>query len=361
MLKKITFLFYIQVLVLYSFLSVEAINLSPCAKWNTTGITIFGSNSKGNGSNELSLPQGMFLHEKTNMLYVVDTDNRRIQMFSLNQTSTTGITVASNINSMYAVYVDDDEMTMYIALRFENRVEKWIKGALEGEQIGNQCKQCRNVWLDKDKNVYMTESGTHSILKWSPKTNTSITISGRIDEQGHTTDRLYFPTHVYFNQANDVWYIADTLNHRIQKWNNNSKEGITVAGSKDGVGGDNAASLANPLYVWVDEQSSVIYIVDSDNDRVQRWLPNELFGSTIVGGTGAGSKSNQLKQPTSLVFDKLGNLYVCDSKNHRIQMYALIDNQPCSKNHSYSLFTKTNNINIVILLSWIISIGSRLI
>lgn len=208
-------------------------------------------------------------------------------MVSLNQSLTMAITVASNIDSLSAIYVDDDDgISIYVALRYENRVEKLIKGQSHLEQIGNQCKQCAGIWIDQKKNVYMTESGTHSILKWSTVTNTSITIAGKTDEEGQTADHLYFPRGIFLNRLNNAMYIADTMNNRIQKWNNNSQQGITVAGSQDGIPGYNASTLASPLAVWVDEISEVIYIADGDNNRVQLWKPNELIGSTIAGGQG---------------------------------------------------------------------------
>ncbi|CAF3951761.1 unnamed protein product [Rotaria sordida] len=358
-------LIYIIFGLYYSSLSIQAVHVSSCAKWNTTGITVIGTNSPGNASNQLYLPQGMFLHRETNTLYIADTNNRRIQMFSLNSAPSMGITVASNIDSMSAIYVDDDGLTMYVALQYENRVEKWIKNALNGEQIGDQCKQCTGVWLDKEKNIYMTESGTHSILKWSPTTNTKTTIAGRTDELGQTADKLYFPRGIYINRLNDALYVADMMNNRIQKWNRNSQEGITIAGSKDGISGDDNSKLASPSYVWVDEESDIIYIADSDNNRIQRWLPNQLTGTTIAGGAGRGNADNQLSVPNSLTFDNLGNLYVCDGKNHRVQMFLLIDNQTCPTSptsHSHALFTKitTITLNILMFLSWIILTNSKL-
>jgi sugar lactone lactonase YvrE len=161
---------------------------------------VIGTNSPGNASNELNLPEGIFLHRQSNTLYIADTDNRRIQMLSLNQSLMMGVTVVSNIDSLSAIYVDDDGKTMYVALRYEDRVEKWTINGSSGEQIGDQCKQCAGVWLDQEKNVYMTESGTHSILKWSPVTGTTVTVAGRTDEEGHTADHLDFPRGIYISR-----------------------------------------------------------------------------------------------------------------------------------------------------------------
>jgi hypothetical protein len=38
----------------------------------------------------------------------------------------------------------------------------------------------------------------------------------------------------------------------------------------------------------------------------------------------------QLGHPVDLAFDNKGNLYVCDAQLHRVQMFTLIDNRPCS-------------------------------
>ena len=319
-------------------------------------MTIIGTNSPSNASNELNQPQGMFYRSATNTLYIVDTGNDRILRLTLNNSSSTTVsTVLDKVSSMYAVYVDDDDVTMYVARRFENRVEKWLTGASTGERIGGQCKQCRDVRVDREKNVYMTESGAHTVMKWSPKTNTSIRIAGQTDELGHTVDRLYFPTSFYLTSKDDLLYIVDTMNNRIVKWNINSSEGVTVAGAENSLSGNDASLLANPQYAWIDENSDIIYVADTENNRVQRFLPNHSAGTTIVGGTGklfvyktfsylftlgAGNANNQLKRPTALAFDNLGNLYVCDSKNHRIQMFTLIDNQTCIINRSHSLFIK---------------------
>ncbi|CAF1385416.1 unnamed protein product [Rotaria sordida] len=39
---------------------------------------------------------------------------------------------------------------------------------------------------------------------------------------------------------------------------------------------------------------------------------------------------NQFNTPNDLTFDSEGNLYVCDNWNHRVQMFHIIDNRPCT-------------------------------
>jgi hypothetical protein len=49
--------------------------------------------------------------------------------------------------------------------------------------------------------------------------------------------------------------------------------------------------------------------------------------------------ADQFNTPSDLAFDSEGNLYVCDSWNHRIQMFSIIDNESCSS-------TSTGNIQL---------------
>ena len=265
---------------------LNALRVSPCAKWNTTGITVLGTGAAGDAADQLNLPQGLFLHKESNLLYVADTGNRRVQMLELNQSSMVAQRVVSNVDSLSSVFVDDDGTSIYVTLRFVNRLERWIRGASSGEQLGDQCKQCSGVWLDAEKNIYMSESGTHSILKWSTQTNTSITVAGRTDEQQQTADHLYFPRGIFVSRTNGTLYIADTMNHRIQRWVRDAQEGTTVAGAQNGMSGRDASTLASPQSVWVDEDLGTVYIADTENDRIQRWLPQQSMGSTIAGGSG---------------------------------------------------------------------------
>ena len=46
-------------------------------------------------------------------------------------------------------------------------------------------------------------------------------------------------------------------------------------------------------------------------------------GNIIVGGNGRGEKSNQLNWPVGLSFDRHGNLYVVDYRNHRVQKFNI--------------------------------------
>ncbi|CAF3198201.1 unnamed protein product [Rotaria sp. Silwood2] len=208
-------------------------------------------------------------------------------MFSPIEPSTMGITVASNVKNPMKIYVDEDGgPTVYVSLRFLNRTEKWINGASKGIQMGGECNLCSGVSVDKEKNVYMTEADTHRVVQWSPKTNMTTVVAGQTNTSGSTSALLNHPQGIYVTRNGDTVYVADMWNSRIQKWPKTAHEGVTVAGSSNGTEGHDNATLYYPNDVIVDEETNVVYVMDTSNHRVQRWLSDATEGDTIAGGKG---------------------------------------------------------------------------
>ncbi|CAF2873393.1 unnamed protein product, partial [Rotaria sp. Silwood2] len=266
--------------------SIISIKISPCARWNTTGEIVAGLGGRGNNLDQLLDPEGIFIHRQTNTLYVSDTGNNRIQIFTLNQLSSMGTTVIFNVTYPTKLYVDDDNdgQTIYVTVRNEDRIKKWVKGASDGVQVGGECLMCESVWVDKEKNVYMTSVMKHCVYKWSPLTDITTVAAGREMGQGSGSDSLDSPEGIYVDNISGTVYVADYANHRIQKWLKDALNGTTVAGLSTGNQGSDAESLSYPTSVWVDDETQVVYVADSDNNRIQRWLPNAFIGDTVAGG-----------------------------------------------------------------------------
>ncbi|CAF0971364.1 unnamed protein product [Adineta steineri] len=313
------FILYIFI-VLYCTSSLLSITLSPCAKWNITATTLAGGGLPGHNASQLNYPDGIFIHEKLKRLYISDSLNNRVQVFPLDQSTVIGLTVIPHVNTCTKIYVGSNN---------GNRVGKWTKDSTQGAQVGSSCRGCTGVWLDQDKNVYISDHKRHCIYKWSPLTNISTIVAGELDMSGPREDHLTEPRGIMIGQITDAVYIADVGNHRIQKWPKNSLEGVTVAGSSDGTPGSDSSSLNSPHGLFVDEETKIVYVADTSNHRIVRWQHGETEGDTIAGGNGRGKASNQLHDPFDLSFDNNGNLFVSDSNNHRVQFFNLIDNRPC--------------------------------
>ena len=87
----------------------------------------------------------------------------------------------------------------------------------------------------------------------------------------------------------------------------NSTVGITVAGGNGR--GSNANQLNSPGGVSVDEKGN-IFIADTLNHRIQKWMKNSTVGITVAGGNGKGSNANQLGFPRGIAVNEIRYKYV---------------------------------------------------
>jgi sugar lactone lactonase YvrE len=275
---------FIEVIILCCFLTVISMERSQCPTWYRHGITIIGTNQPGSTAEELNYPEGIFIHKRTNTLYVADSKNQRIQTrllsdFAFNPPAT----IISTKTISLRIYVDgdDDEPTVYVVSENPNCVEKWIQGTSSVILIGNNCS-IAGVSVDKEKNVYMADVFRHCVYKWSPKTKTTEVVAGQENMAGSSNEYLQFPTNVYVDQSGSV-YVADSGNNRISKWPKGAQNGIIVAGSISGDAGNDSTKLFFPTGMVVDDETGIVYVADTYNNRIQKWLPNALEGINIIG------------------------------------------------------------------------------
>jgi len=109
---------------------------------------------------------------------------------------------------------------------------------------------------------------------------------------------------------NDLVYVADSCNHRIQVFD---REGKFLRAH--GRPGSNPGEFSYPYDVRVDA-SGLQFVCEFGNSRV---TVLDAAGTVVevVGGPGAGP--GRFANPWSVALDSRGNLYVADSQNHRVQ------------------------------------------
>jgi sugar lactone lactonase YvrE len=87
--------------------------------------------------------------------------------------------------------------------------------------------------------------------------------------------------------------------------------------------GDSLTQLYNPMGVIVDHLGDV-YVADSWNNRIMCWPKGSKTGCIVVGGgNGEGKEANQFNRLRGLSFDRHGNLYVVDWDNNRVQRFDI--------------------------------------
>ena len=144
-----------------------------------------------------------------------------------------------------------------------------------------------------------------------------------------TSAQLMAPTGMAIDGTGN-YYIADFFNHRVRRVAADTGFISTMVGvGTQGLSGDDgpagAAQLIGPYGTAVDSAGNV-YIADTFNNRVRKI---EAFSGIIrtVAGTGAieysgdngPARSAGLSMPEAVISDRSGNLFVCDTANHRIR------------------------------------------
>jgi DNA-binding beta-propeller fold protein YncE len=108
-------------------------------------------------------------------------------------------------------------------------------------------------------------------------------------------------------------YIVDSRNNRIQKFAPDSTFIL-----KWGVEGTGEGQFILPAAVAVDGTGDA-YITDSGNNRIQKFGPDTAF---ITAWGGAGNGTGEFDTPAGIAVDPDGNVYVVDSGNARVQKFT---------------------------------------
>lgn len=131
---------------------------------------------------------------------------------------------------------------------------------------------------------------------------------------GSADGELLYPNGVAVSSG--YIYIADTDNHRIQKFDSDgiyySKVGGPASSTADG-------QFDEPFGVAVDSLGN-LYTVEKGNHRIQK-LDSSFNFVWKIGGTASGSTNTEFKDPTSIILDLDGNLLISDTGNNRIMKF----------------------------------------
>jgi hypothetical protein len=183
---------------------------------------------------------------------------------------------------------------------------------------------CYGLFVDIENNLYCSIQSEHRVVKISlDGTNKTVISVAETGSKGSDSNQLSGHWGIFVDIDLNL-YVADGDNNRIQRFQPGQLNGTTVAGNNI----PNNLTLNHPTDVILDADG-LLYIADNNNHRIIRAGPNEF--QCIVGCTGkSGSASNELNKSYALRFDSYGNLYVADEYNDRIQKFSLATNS-CGK------------------------------
>ncbi|CAF3781762.1 unnamed protein product [Rotaria sp. Silwood1] len=300
-------------------------NIPVDARWAQNGATVAGGHGKGNATNQLNNPYGLFVDDDQTMV-IADTHNDRIIQWKMGDTN--GQVVAGGngegkrLDQLYRptdVLIDKETDSLIICDHGNRRVVRWSRrsGTTQGEILIDNIV-CFGLAMDDQRYLYISDTGKHEVRRCQIGDKNGIIVAG---SNGNGTDlsQLNFPISIFVDQQQTV-YVSDWNNHRVMKWNKGAKEGIVVAGVQGQ--GNALTQLSSPRGLFVDTLGA-IYVADHVNHRVMRWPKGAKQGTVIVGGNGYGAGANQFNGPVGLSFDRQGNLYIVDEWNHRVQQFSI--------------------------------------
>jgi DNA-binding beta-propeller fold protein YncE len=231
------------------------------------------------------------------------------------------------------------------------------------------------IIVKSNNDFYLSDANNHRVLYFQNGSRVGHIVAGN-GTSGTSLAQLAYVLGIYVNTSTNGLYIADCTNSRIQFWNMNATQGITIvnsssspslsyvsgvkldaygnmyvseyynnrivcwppngttgiviAGNINGASGSDNQSFNTPMQFDFDSNGEYIYIADQNNHRIQRWKLSincsapVTTGVTVAGGNGPGPAANQLKKPLAVyVSKKTGGLYVSDSQNCRIQYWVV--------------------------------------
>lgn len=120
--------------------------------------------------------------------------------------------------------------------------------------------------------------------------------------------------------ANGDVFVADTFNHRIQKFGADGMMQFTWGspGASTAPGAGRETQFFGPRDIVIDGEGRLL-VTDTGNKRIQVF---DREGNFLAQFGAAGSGDGQFDEPVGLAIDATGNIYVADTWNKRIQVWS---------------------------------------
>lgn len=324
------------------------------------GTGVAGADDGPGASATFSQPFGVATDTKGN-IYVVDHLNNVIRKITPAGVVTTlagsgiigradGTGTAASFNQPTGIAVDVAG-NVYVADVSNNLIRKITPagvvttlagsgelGAADGTGTAATFSNPSGLAVDASGNIYVADLSNNRIRKITPggvvTTLAGTGISGAIDGPGASAT-FNQPYGVAVDAKGNV-YVADWGNNLIRKI---TPAGVvtTIAGSgkagyADGKGAE--ASFNKPFGLTIDENGN-IYVVDTGNERIRKISPDGLVttvaGDGTKGAINGDASTTDFYQPTGIVSDGAGNVYVADEFNNMIRQVVIVSNYTIDK------------------------------
>lgn len=265
--------------------------------------------SGGAGDGQFADPHGIAVDTAGNV-YVTDTINGRIQKFTVTGTFITKWNDGGALANPWGIDVSSAGY-VYVSDMTNNRIKKFTStGTLLATWTpagSDNLNAPYGLCVDSSGNVYVADSGNLRIQKFDS--------NGNLLTKWSITS---YPYDVAVDASGNV-YVADLGNASIDKFTSTGTF-ITSWGSN----GVNPGQFNGLKGVAVDSAGNV-YAAEGGNNRIQKFTSTGTF-LTMWGRNGgdgsSGSGDGEFNNPYTLVVTPWQYVYVADTGNDRIQVFA---------------------------------------
>jgi uncharacterized protein (TIGR03437 family) len=349
------------------------------------------ANGSGNSRNSLRSPSAVAIDASGN-LWIADTGNHRVLRYPAgvlnsaapaadlvigqrdfettgqNRTSTTVSTAGLDSPAGLAF---DNEGALYVSDSGNRRVLRFVAPfGIESAAVAvysissfSTAASAPAGLTVSDRNLHVAVPGEHRVVMFALNGSgpaSPVSVLGQADLNSHEQNTgvhpraaaytLNAPGDVKADQSGNL-YVADSGNHRVLRFAANVRSADRVWGQTDFTSNApnqvKAAGLGEVSKIAIDysRSPSPLYASDTSNHRILIWKDAARFRTGDVadgvigqrdlrsavpnqGGSGRRITPGSLFSPRGIAVDAAGNLYVCDTGNHRVLRFPSPVDQP---------------------------------
>ena len=239
-------------------------------KFDSTGTFLKKWGSLGNSNGKFNSPSDITLDGGNNSIFVADSGNHRIQKFNINGVFdlTFGIYGASDglFNSPAGIS-SPSERVIYISDTLNHRIQRYQTNGSRIQQWGSlgsdndKFNTPMGLVNNRNKYLYIADKVNNRIQKFDEGT----TFIKNWGSFGTSNGQFKSPTDVDADSYGYI-YVVDQNNYRVQKFDG---QGNFIA--KFGSFGSGKGQFIFPQYLAVNSSGKDVYVADTGNHRIEKF------------------------------------------------------------------------------------------
>ena len=205
------------------------------------GRTVAGGHGQGHRLNQLNSPFGLDI-DHSGTLFMADMKNHRIMRWEPN--ATVGKIIIGykgqgnridQLDRPVTVLINRMNDRLIISDWGNQRIIRWsldqhTQNHVEGTLIISNIT-CFGLVLDNEGSLYVSDYGKHEVRRYGPGDGRKGVIVAGGNGQGSALNQLDSPRNIFVDDEHSI-FVSERDNHRVMKWPRNAREGIVVAGGR---------------------------------------------------------------------------------------------------------------------------------